>query len=395
MAESPAPPKPIRLAPALVALTLARLVINGARRFPYAILTPLAASLSVPRAVLEQTLSAEWAAGALSPLVAGPAAERLGRKRTMLAALGLFTAVTGAAAVAPLAALALFALVALGFTKMLFDPAMQAYVGDRTPYQRRALAIGVTELSWSGALFTFGALAVFLVVQAGAGAIFAVLAAGGALAFGLIWVLVPEDRAGQPGTKNENRAPLNFRLLLAGRTALAILAISALMSVAAENMMVMYEAWLRQSFVLPTETFAGLTWMIGGAEIAGEILVIVVADRFGKRRLALLALVAAGLAYGALPLAGGSFFTALGGLLTMFFAFEVSIVVFIPLVTEALPAARGTMMSVNVAASALGRALGALTGGLLFRLGGYGLNGVAALALNLIAAALIWRCVRE
>jgi predicted MFS family arabinose efflux permease len=63
--------------------------------------------------------------------------------------------------------------------------------------------------------------------------------------------------------------------------------------------------------------------------------------------------------------------------------------------TEALPTARGTMMSSNFAALAGGRAIGTLLGGWLFRTGGYALNGTLALLLNLIAALLIWRFVRE
>jgi predicted MFS family arabinose efflux permease len=79
----------------------------------------------------------------------------------------------------------------------------------------------------------------------------------------------------------------------------------------------------------------------------------------------------------------------------MFLCFETSIIALIPMATEALPTARGLMMGSNMAALAGGRAIGALLGGLLFRGGGFALNGTVALILNLVGAALIWRFVRE
>src|SRR5512135_1502517 len=76
-----------RLVPTLAVLTFARLMLNGARRFPYIILTPMAAALGVPRSTVEAALSAQWAVGAFSPL-AGNAIDRIGRKRMMLIGIG-------------------------------------------------------------------------------------------------------------------------------------------------------------------------------------------------------------------------------------------------------------------------------------------------------------------
>ena len=33
--------------------------------------------------------------------------------------------------------------------KSLFDPALQAYFGDRVPYAQRGTALAVTEMAWS------------------------------------------------------------------------------------------------------------------------------------------------------------------------------------------------------------------------------------------------------
>ncbi len=386
--EQPQPGTP--LAPLLGVLTLARIVITGSRRFPYVILTPMAAALSVPRSTLEAALSLQWAVGAFSPL-AGSSIERLGRKRVMSIGLLMLTLSAGAAAIGHGFGVVVLAIVAGGLGKMIYDPAMQAYIGDRVPYTRRAMAIGVTELSWSGSLVIFGPLAAFLITQVSLNAIYAVITIGGLLSFALLARLLPDDVP----TPQSHVARLGMRaavqVLFASHPALAMLLASALISTASELINIAYEGWLRQAFALSTVMLGVLSWAISAAEVSGEGLVITVADRFGKRRLTLLSLVAAGLLYVVLPLTTSSLPVAIGILFLMFLSFEVSVVALIPLATEVLPNARGIMMSSNLAAASIGRALGTLSGGWLLRTVGFGANGLLAGALNLLAALLIWR----
>ena len=96
----------------------------------------------------------------------------------------------------------------------------------------------------------------------------------------------------------------------------------------------------------------------------------------------------------ALSLAGTSTI-AVALLFLMFLFFEISVVVLLPLATEVLPQARGTMMSSYTTAFAAGNALGVLLGGWMFRAGGMRFNGIVALALSLTSALLIWRFVSD
>jgi predicted MFS family arabinose efflux permease len=389
--NTPAP----RFVPTLIALTLARLVLNGVRRFPYVIFPSMVTALGVTPAVLQAALSLQWATGLLSPF-AGPASDRLGRRRMMLLGIGSLAVATGFAAMTRNPTLVLVAIVGCGLSKMLYDPAMQAYVGDRTPYARRAEAIGVTELSWSGAQFVVGPLAAYLIVYAGLGAVYAALAAGSVLAFLLLLAFVPGDApARQRVAAAALPAGTALRLLRASRPALAMLGAAALTSFAIENMAINYATWLRVTFAADDFFLGALALPLAVAELAGEGFVIFAADRLGKLRLLLVTLVATGILYAVLPATGADVRLAVAALIVMFLLFETSMVVMIPLATEALPAARGTMMSANVAAFALGRAIGTPLGGWLFLSGGYILNGALALAANLLAALLIWRCVKE
>lgn len=385
--------RPALLAQILSTLTLARVVLNSARRFPYIVLTPLAAALGVPRSAVESALSLQWATGAISPLT-GVYIDRIGRKRMMLLGMGSLAVFAGIAAFGQSAGIILFVLAASGFTKVLYDPAMQAYIADRVPYARRGMAIGITELSWSGSLLAIGPLAAFLLDRVGPGAIFAVIAVFSAIAFALVLVLIPGDApaADQPMT---TRPRGNLRELLASRPAVAMLIAGALLSLAAESMNIAYEGWLRETFLVTTVALGYVSVVISAGEVGGEFFVIAVSDRFGKRRMGLAMILAVGLIYFLLPRLSTSLPLAIGGIFLMFFTFETAIVVLIPLATEVLPHARGTMLSVNVAALAGGRAIGTLLGGWMLRTGGFSLNGTVGLSLNLIAALLIWRFVLE
>jgi len=85
---------------------------------------------------------------------------------------------------------------------------------------------------------------------------------------------------------------------------------------------------------------------------------------------------------------------ALAGLFFVFIAFELTIVASIPLMTELVPEARGTVMSSNVAFHAAGRMLGALLGPFLFQFGFLWI-GLAACLLNLVTLGVMILLVRE
>src|SRR5258708_12353931 len=116
-----------RLVPTLAVVTFAKIMLNGARRFPYLILTPMAAALGVPRSTVEAALSAQWAVGIFSPLV-GSAIDRVGRKRMMLIGMGglaVFMAVAGVGQ-GPLTLL--FGFVASLTSQIIFHPPLATYI---------------------------------------------------------------------------------------------------------------------------------------------------------------------------------------------------------------------------------------------------------------------------
>lgn len=379
----------VRLTPMLAAITLTRLILNGIRRFPYTILTPMATALNVPRAALEQVLSLQFLIALLSPF-AGGIIDR-GRKRIMLVMVGLTVIGCTVAALGQSFGAVVVAIMLASIAKTLFDPAMQAYLGDHVPYARRGFAIGVSELAWSGALVTIVALSAFMIGTTGLASIFALLGVLAALAFVLLWVVLPPDRG--VGTVARERIAFreSLRAIFANRAALTILLCGFLIAVGFDQFLIIYESWLLDKLKLSTQTIGALSWLFGIAEFGGEMVIVLLADRLGKHRLAMVAPATLGLVFFALRfLAEVNITMALAGLFVLFFVFEISTISLTPLATEAIPAARGVMLTLYVSAISFGRGIGALIGGGLYRAAGAEANLMLAGIFFLTVAALVW-----
>ena len=374
----------------------ARLVINTAFRMGYAFVPELSRGLGIDLATMGGLLSLRAFAGMLAP-VFGSASDRFGRRVVMLGGLLLLIACAVLAFVS--SSLIPFAVgfVGLGLAKVIFEPSASAMLGDRIPYARRGLVMGISELGWASG----GLIGVPIVARAialwGWQSPFALIAVGGVVA--LVWagVALPSragDTAGvallpQLGVKH------SFAAVARHRSALVMLGIVAAFLVAGDLIAVTYATWLEQTFRVDVLTLGGIVATFAVADVGGEVLSMFVVDRFGKKRALLAGLAATTLFYFVIPLLGASLVVAVVALFLYYICFEFTIVSVFPLVSELVPEARATMLSLTTLAASLGRTLGALGGAWLFAQGGFGANGIAAGVLVGAAAVALAVGVRE
>lgn len=380
-----------RLRVQLAVATFARVVLNTAHRMVYPFLPAISRGLGVPPEALTGLLALRGALGITAPLFGG-LPDRVGRRHALLIGLGLFIGALALVALFPsVFTFAVFLILMVG-AKFIFDPALQAYLGDRTPYSRRGLVIALTELGWSGAALVGIPLAGLLIARGSWRSPFWPLVVLGLAALAGLWLVIPRDAPvrGQPRASTAGHWARIWR----SPAVLAALSLGLFTSAANENLGVVYARWLEATFGLSVAGLGLSMTVIGLAELVGEGLVMGLADRLGKRRAIALGLLASAAAYLALPLASGSLNLALGGLFLVFIAFEFTLVASIPMMTELVPEARGRVMSTNVAFHAAGRMVGALLGGYLFQYG-FLWNGLAAVGINLLALTVIVLFVRE
>ena len=377
----------------LLAATFARAVTNTAHRMLYPFLPEISRGLGITPLALTQMISARSALGMAAPLF-GPVPDRAGRRTTMLIAMLVFSLGLGLAALFPGTLTVFGAVLLVVITKFLFDPAMQAYIGDRTPYAQRGLIIALTELGWSGAALVGIPLAGVLIAQTQDWkAPFGPLAMLGLLSGLGLWWLLPRDAQRVRPAPGEAR-PSHWRAVWRDPAVLAALAVGLLTAAAIEVLTVVYGSWLEQAFNLRVAERGFTLILIGIAEVVGEVLVMLLADRLGKRRVILGGVAVSAAAYFTLPLVAQTLPLALAGLFCVFAAFEFTIVATIPYMTEFVPAARGAVLSANVAVHQAGHMLGALAGGYLFAVGFFW-NGLVAAGLNALALVVIIFFVRE
>ena len=373
----------------LAAFTIIRMIFNTLHRMVYPFLAIFARGLGVDLTTISYALTARSVVGTVGPFAAA-VADRRGRRFGMLFGAGLF--MLGAAVVVfwPTFPGLTISLVMATFGKYIFDPGMQAYIGDRVPYKQRGRTIAITEFGWSLAFVIGVPLMGLLIARQGWLAPFPLLALLGVLiVLGLVWML-PKDIP----PANPVRSRDNFRLVLTSLPALAGLAIGMLATAANEQVNLVFGVWLEDSFGLQIAALGVASAVIGVSEMGAEGLVAAFVDRLGKLRAIALGLGVNSLAALALPWLGRTEFGALVGLFFFYISFEFTIVSSLPLMTELLPSARATLMAFNVSALAFGRAIGAFMAPRLYNLGFLAVA-LGAVGFNLLALLAVSRLRKE
>lgn len=369
----------MRLRFQLLIVMVLRTIFNTMHRMVYPFLGIFAHGLGVDITALSFALTGRSLVGAFVPFAAS-AADQRSRRFGMLAGIALFTFGVGLVAVFPTLWALTVALILALFGKYLFDPAMQAYFGDRIPYQRRGLALAVTEVGWSLA-FILGVPAMgLLIARYGWSAPFPVLASLGLAMFAVIWWMAPRRDTNHVPTRNPWA---NFGTVLRNAPALAGISIALWASAANELVNLIFGVWLEDSFGLQIAALAGASAVIGFSELGGEGLVALLTDRIGKPRALALGLSTNALASVLLPFIGRTEVGALVGLFLFYITFEYVMVSHVPLMTELLPGARATVMSFNLTGHSLGRALGAFLAPFIYQRFGFLFVALLAVVFNI------------
>jgi len=387
-----------RSLPAQIAiLAFIRTIFNTMIRMVYPFLPVFARGLGVELWQLSLAFTLRSSVGIVGPLFAS-ISDSKGRRAGMLLGAALFT--LGAAMMVIWPSYGAFAL-ALIFSlggNIVFIPSFQAYVGDHVPYRRRGLALAASEFSWSLS-FILGIPLMGLMIQKwGWQAPFPLLALGGLFALATLAMLIP---AGKPAGGHNAGLQANFKKVLSYPPALAGLGLGIAISGGNELINLVFGVWMEDAFQVNISTLAIASSIIGFSELAAEGLVTVLSDRLGKARAVRIGLLGSLLATCSLPWLGTDLQGALIGLSLIYLTFEFVIVSSIPLMTEVLPEARATLMAGFIAATAIGRALGAAASPWLYSFGSSGSNfgsilpvAIGSALLNLAALGAL-RLVQE
>jgi DHA1 family inner membrane transport protein len=313
----------------------------------------------------------------------------------MLFGLALFISGVGLVSFLPSYPAFLISLVLTGLGYQVFIPAIQAYLGDQVPYARRGQAVAAVELGWSISFIIGMPFIGLLIGKLGWLSPFPLMTVLGVISFLLLRWMLPAN----PKPPVERRElGKNTVLILTTPAATAGLVLSGLQCAANETINLVFGIWMEGSFGLKITALGIVAMTIGVAELFGEILVGGFTDRLGKARAIGLGLSLNCLSALLLPILGNWSWGATIGLFFFYLTFEFTLVSTIPLISEILPTARATLIATNMAAIALGRAIGAGIAPFLYNLplitgnqASIFSNTLAAVILNILALLVLRR----
>ncbi len=368
----------------LTVLTVSRLFINTGLRMVYPFLPAFARGLGVTLPVVASLVSIRGFAGLVSPLF-GPLSERFGRRKILALSMVLFSAGSLIVVIWPELWAFGITLSAVAVVKVIYDPAMQAYIGDTVPYEKRGRSLAITELSWAGAFFLGVPLVGFAIQEQSWWAPFVWLSVLGVFAAVALLRLLPKTD-GRTGTVTNLRQ--TWRVIGHQPVIWAAAVYIFLVMAANELILIVYGDWMETGFGLSITSLGLATAVIGGAEVTGEVTTAVAVDRIGKRPFVITSGIVTAVMYFLIPNVSVTLVAALISLFVLFFFFEMTVVGGIPIMTELVPWARGIVLSVILAAGWLGRAIGALVGPILWTRGDLQLLGLVS-AITMSAATAI------
>ncbi len=373
------------------ALTLCQSVMSTAYRMVYPFLPTIARGLGVDLRAMSLAISARSTLGLLGPLF-GSLADTWSRKKALLVSFAVLAAAMSLVVAWPAYPALMVALLLSATAWIIMQAGLKAYLGDTIHYEKRGVAVAITEFGWSWA-FLFGMPIIgWLIARGGWVAPFRLIAILAVAAFVTIWFVIPASSGRAEGQANSMWA--GVRALLLTPSAVGVMAFAFVGSGANELVNIVYGAWMESAFGLQVAALGAATAVIGAGELIGEVLVATMTDRIGKRRS-----VALGLTINALVCLGLSYFSrslplALAGLFLLYITFEFTVVSAISLMTEQVPEARATSMAGYAASAAAGRAIGALAGPVLFTWG-IAANGLATAVADGVALLVLILFVRD
>lgn len=392
----------------LAIILYARVLVNAQFRIVYPFLPIIGRGLGLSLEATSLLVGIRSLAGMTSPLF-GWLADRYGRCAVMLGGLAALSLGAALVAVTPGFGLAVVAFALLGLSKTAYDPAMQAFVSDVVPYERRGRVLGVIELSWAGSWLLGVPLAGLLIARFGWQSPFAAIALLGVGGLFVTARLRPVSSAqekvkGRSGVSSlATDGPLAPRrpraagrkLAWLSRSTAAVLVVSVLVVTANENLFMVYGAWFEREFGLPVATLGAVSVVVSLAELAAAVTAAGIIDRVGKRRALLVGLLLNAAAYLVLPRVAGTLGVTLAALVVVALTSEFAIVSALPLVSELAPDARGTVLAVNAALMSAGVMAVSVLAPRLWNSGGLALTTAVSATMAAGGALLLWLGARD
>jgi len=349
----------------LVVVTSGRLASTTAFRIVYPLLPFLSNRFDVSLQQVATLVALQTAASLASP-IGGTLADRFGERRVMIS--GLATFIVGALLCSFTDVFWVFQLgyLLIGLATAFYLPSAQSYISTRSPYEQRGRMLGFFETAWAiSAIIGVAPLMYLIDIQDNISWAYAILAGVGVFGFVSVFQL-PEHHSATQKTAHESGMMWDTMKM----PALWLLLLFPFLTLGGNDLFfVTQSAWLKDVLGANESMLGNLFILIGVAELAGSLAVVAFSDRIGKRRSVLASFTITSMCLLLMPIVDTSLISTVIVLFVFYFMIEYAIVASFPLLSEALPQARGTMMALVSASVGFGRIFSSLSSGWLYTTG--------------------------
>lgn len=353
---------PKKFAGFITLATFTKFLFNISRRLIYPFAPEFARGLNVDLSAITSVIAVNQATSLLGP-VGASFADKYGYRVLMLTSIGMLTIGTLALGLIPVYSVLVICLFLSGLAKSIFDPSLQAFIANHVPFEKRGRMIGMTELAWAGSTLIGIPLAGLVIDRFSWQTPFFIISGLSLACFFILIKIMPREKERAGPSKPRTPILSNWKTIIRDRKVKGILSFIFLISLANDNLFVVYGAWLEQSYSLSLTAIGFGTVFIGLSEILGEGCTVFFSDRIGLKKSTLIGTCLCTLTYFLLPLLNIGLFYAVAGLFLVFFTFEFTVVTSMSLSTELMPELRASTMSAFFAVAGMGRVTGAFLGG--------------------------------
>jgi MFS transporter, DHA1 family, multidrug resistance protein len=328
---------------------------------------------------------------AVAGLFAGPVADHIGHKRSLIAGLALLAlSSTMMAASIHVVMLLIAGLIGGTGISMTYGVAL-GVVAKRLSGDARSKALGITHAFGSSATIVSAPLLTIVASFTLWRGSFVFLLLSIVAATVLVMRLLPDTcvRSGEP------LSPMvvlrAYRPLWDSPPAMALFGASATRGIFSVGIVAYLGAFYADRYGMSVREIGAASILEGGALVLGSLIAGAYAQRLDQRRFFAAAMVLIGLAWMTIFALKIPVLIAIGTVVGITFLIGATLTILTNLLADGTPCGAATTMVLNISVIGFGAAFGAAFGGLLIGVGGYAALGFGALPFAFAAALLVWR----
>jgi multidrug resistance protein len=321
---------------------------------------------------------------ALLAIPFGPVSDRLGRRFSIVLGMAIFLVAVVASGLAPSYPLLLAARIVNGFGAAIVGPAVFAYAADLSSPEQRGRAMATIVAAYPVSTILGLPLGGLIAATFGWRAVFAFIALVAVAALVLVWRL-PRDA---PRAAAAETYLAGLRALAGSRPTLAAVVVTLVWFIGSFGLFVYLGTYFTESFGFSSLQVGLTLTIIGFVGLFATRVAARMIGRLGAKRVVMIGLACFSVAAFLLPLTSVFLPLALLNMALWVFGVWFGLPAQQAIVSETLPAWRGTALAANTSALYLGGAIGPAITGAILAAGGFAAAGPASAAIGLVALVL-------